>query len=85
MYKNIKKTTPTYLYDGDGQVLFIHDCMAVCSDGITRFFKNRHFLISSPPWSVYVQNNSLISIVQPIACSGCNLSGWVRNGLWIDV
>lgn len=85
MDNNIEKTIPSYLFDGEGHVLFIHDCLAVCSDGVTRFIKNRHFLISFPPWSMYVQKGSLISIIQPIACSGCNLSGWLRNGLWIDV
>jgi Family of unknown function (DUF6527) len=71
---------PLAIIDGDGQVLFVHDCLALCGDGVTRLIPARNYVLSIPPWSM--DADAPLTLSPSILCEACQLHGHFRAGVW---
>ena len=73
--------TPTVLLDGQGQAIFVHDCNAMCGDGIRRMLTAREYVIAVPPWDI--TSTEPLTMAPSILCRTCEIHGFFREGQWV--
>lgn len=74
-------TEPAVLLDDDGQAIFVHDCDAMCGDGVRRMLRKRTYVLGIPPWSI--ASRDPLTLMPSIDCRACPLHGWFREGRWV--
>lgn len=72
---------PAALIDEDGQLLFVHDCDALCGDGVRRLLPARSYVLGVPPWAI--TSTDPLTIAPSIDCRACPLHGWIRADQWV--
>lgn len=64
----------------NGVVTFIHDCNALCGDGITRMMPARRYELGLG-WTV--KQREPLTLDPSIDCGACPLHGWIKEGRWV--
>lgn len=74
--------TPEVIVLDGSPVALVHDCDAVCGDGITRMLRSRWVALDGR-WTVTGPDEAA-TLDPSIQCAACGLHGHWRAGAWTD-